>query len=330
MPPTAIATAACIAQDLHAPTSRAPRLDVAGGRRDPKRRCALIALLGCALPTLASSCAGGAGGAGKAEASWEARLRGDTIALMGEVHDNRAGHAQRLQALQRAVSHGWRPTIAMEQFDHGRQSDIERARRERPRDADHLIAQAGGAGWEWPLYRPLVQLALDHDLPLVAVNLPRVTAMRLVREPADAVFGSERAAMLGLARVQDPLWLQAQEQEIDAGHCGMLPPPLLPGMVRAQAARDALMALEIAGRGRDRGVVLIAGNGHVRRDLGVARWLRSVHGVPRERLLAVGYVEAGPAGGPAPAERFDALVTVPSPPDRPDPCAVLRARPPDR
>jgi hypothetical protein len=61
------------------------------------------------------------------------------------------------------------------------------------------------------------------------------------------------------------------------------------------------------------GAVLLAGDGHVRRDLGVPRWLGAV---APERLLSVGFVETGE---PALAGRYDALV-VAAPPTRDDPC----------
>ena len=64
---------------------------------------------------------------------WENQLRGDTIALLGEVHDNAGHHRMRLDALRRAFDAGWRPALVMEQFDREWQADIERARRERPR-----------------------------------------------------------------------------------------------------------------------------------------------------------------------------------------------------
>ncbi|WP_393937254.1 hypothetical protein [Piscinibacter sakaiensis] len=67
--------------------------------------------------------------------------------------------------MQRALEAGWRPAVAMEVFDRERQADIERARRERPGDADHLIAQAGGRGWDWPLLRPLIALVLAQGPP---------------------------------------------------------------------------------------------------------------------------------------------------------------------
>jgi uncharacterized iron-regulated protein len=68
---------------------------------------------------------------------WDHRLRGNAVVLLGEVHDNARQHELRSTALQRAFAAGWRPAIAMEQFDLDRQADIDRARRERPGDVAH-------------------------------------------------------------------------------------------------------------------------------------------------------------------------------------------------
>src|SRR5512132_4420404 len=96
-------------------------------------------------------------------------MQGHRIVLLGEVHDNAAQHALRATALRQLVVKGARPAIAFEQFDRERQPDIDRARRERPRDADYLIAQAKGReDWQWDFYRPFVALALEYDLPIVA------------------------------------------------------------------------------------------------------------------------------------------------------------------
>ena len=121
----------------------------------------LIERVGCALALLATllvACAT------SGSVAWEPRLRGDAVVLLGEVHDNANQHALRLATLQRAFAAGWRPAIAMEQFDVDRQADIDRARRERPGDAAYLITLAapsrGEGGWNWNLYRPFVELAL--------------------------------------------------------------------------------------------------------------------------------------------------------------------------
>ena len=254
----------------------------------------------------------------------EARLRGDTIALLGEIHDNAEGHRVRVAMLQRAIAAGWRPAIAMEQFDLPRQADIDRARREAPHDAQHVIdvAAASGSGWDWALYRPVIALALDHDLPLLAANLSNADTGKIVRGGYGDVFDADRLAALGLDQPVAPDWQATQEREIDAGHCGLLPATMWPAMARAQFARDAVMA-DVLRQHAEQGVVLIAGNGHVRRDIGVARRLGAAE-LPR--VLAVGFLEA-PDDSLVSAGAYDAVVRVP-PASRADPCATLKARRP--
>ena len=259
---------------------------------------------------------------------WTSRLSGNTIALLGEVHDNAAHHRLRLDLLRRAFESGWRPAIAMEQFDVDRQADIERARRERPRDAQHLIDQAStsaprsGAGWNWAFYRPYVALALEYGVPLVAANLSSADARRIVRDGPAAVFDAPRLAALGLDRALPADWQQAQEREIDRGHCGLLPAALWPRMAQAQLARDAVMADLLRRHPTASGVVLLAGNGHVRRDLGVPRWLAGPEWA--SRLFVLGLLEQGDTQTPPGA--FDVTLRTEAA-ARADPCAELRSRP---
>jgi uncharacterized iron-regulated protein len=281
----------------------------------PRRWCArcmmlLLALAGAACTTRPT------------EAAWEDRLRGEAIVLFGEVHDNAAQHRLRLEVLERAFAAGWRPAIAMEQFDRERQTDIDRARRERPADAQYLIDQAVPAGsaqalgWHWAYYRPYVALALRYDVPLLAANLSNRQTTQIVRAGYGAVFDPARVAELGLDRTIAPGWLAAQEHEIDSGHCHALPPTLWPAMARAQFARDAVMA-EVVRAHAAHGLVLLAGNGHVRRDLGVPRWLEAAAG----RVYSIGLLED--ADQVTPASAFDVVVRTPTA-QRPDPCAQFR------
>ena len=195
-------------------------------------------------------------------------MQGHHVLLLGEVHDNAAQHRLRVAALRELLVKGARPAIAFEQFDQERQPDIDRARRERPSDANYLIAQAKGRDeWPWDFYRPFVALALEYDLPIVAANLSRDKAMRVAIDGWPAVFD---------ARMRDELKLDSlpadfrrkHEDAIAAGHCNLLRSEELPARTRAQIARDIIMARMIRPY-VDRGVVLLAGNGHVRRDIGV-------------------------------------------------------------
>jgi uncharacterized iron-regulated protein len=248
---------------------------------------------------------------------WEQRLRGDAIVLLGEVHDNAEQHRLRLELLRRAFDAGWRPAIAMEQLDREQQAEIERARRERPGDAQHVIDVGAATGWSWDSYRPFVELALEFDVPLIAANLSSADAKKIVRGGYAAVFDAASLAELGLDRPIAPDWQAAQESEIDAGHCHALPSSSWPAMARVQFARDAVMAAAL--REHSAGVVLLAGNGHVRRDLGVPRWLSAAD---QAQVFAVGFLEEGDPDGLA--EAFDAVVRT-ARAERDDPCAVFES-----
>ena len=105
---------------------------------------------------------------------------------------------------------------------------------------------------------------------------------------------------------------QAQQQEVLKAHCGQLPLSMAAGMAKAQIARDIVMTEKLLQQNRRS--ILIAGNGHVRKDIGVAYWLRfagaeSVH----SHLFAESAVSAVSA---------DTQTSLP-PQKRPDPCAGM-------
>ena len=102
--------------------------------------------------------------------------------LLGEVHDNPDGHALRLQWLKELLVK--RPmALAMEQFDLDHEKALETALTqaspsEKKTDAAPVraVAEAGGfnfKGWRWPLYEPVVALAIELNTPLYPANLSR-------------------------------------------------------------------------------------------------------------------------------------------------------------
>lgn len=241
------------------------------------------------------------------------RLQDRQALLLGEVHDNPIGHRWRFELLQHRVADGWRPAIAMEQFDRERQPNLDRAMRSCS-DADCVIRAAAPANarWDWALYKPVIALALQHRLALLAANVSRTDAARVVREGVGSVFD---AALISAYRLDQPLpqdLAAGLRHEIDMGHCGKLPAQMLPGMVQAQVARDVWMA-ELVREHAPRGIVLLAGNAHVRRDLGVPRWLAEEAVV----VVSVGYAEEA-----APEGAYDVEVRTPGH-ARPDACAGL-------
>jgi len=220
--------------------------------------------------------------------------------ILGETHDNPEHHRLQLAVLEALAARGEPRILAMEQFDGEYQAAMDAARAagadaEKLADAGHFDRR----GWNWPLYRPLVQFALEHGWPIVAANLSRTAARAIVADRARS--GLPPAA---------PAVQAALERDIIDGHCGKAPEPkLLAGMVEAQRARDAHMASVLRP-----GSVLIAGAGHARRDRGVALYLRD------DAVMSMAFVEV--EASDADRASYDYLWFTPRA-QRDDPCAGL-------
>ena len=190
--------------------------------------------------------------------------------ILGETHDNAEQHRLQRVVLESLAARGRQPLLAMEQFDSEHQAALDAARK-RGADAEGL-ADAGRfdrKGWNWPLYKPLVQFALEFGWPLAAANLSRSDARAIVSDPTRS----------GLPPA-DPAVEEALARDISESHCGSAPGgKLLRGMVEAQRARDAQMASVFT-----RDTVLIAGAGHARSDRGVPLYVNAP-------VLSIAFIE---------------------------------------
>lgn len=196
------------------------------------------------------------------------------VLLIGELHDN-PNH----QSFQQSFVH----TVA-QRFGYGRVAVVFEmlARDDQPR-MDAAVAQRRppaqwpgfvpvSAGWSWPSYAAVIDTALHAGGTVYGGNLTVAQARDVVRQP--------QAWQQGLS-ASWAQWQQTQlAQAIERGHCGMMPPALIPSMVLAQRWRDQTMA-DVLRRltATHDVVVLIAGAQHVRRDWGVG-WLLSQPGEP--------------------------------------------------
>ena len=247
--------------------------------------------------------------------------------FIGEVHDDAAQHAVRARLLAAlAPEH---PAAVMEIFDFGHDAEIAAAQA-RADDADAL-ATAGALdrpAWGWPLHRPVVAAALAAGLPIRAANVGRDELMALARK-RDAGRWQARIAVTPWSERDDA----TMKRDIVDAHCGALPERAVPAIAFAQRVRDAAMAQALADAAREAGgAVLLAGNGHVRRDLGAPRYLLASE-LPRgpADIVSVGFIEATAdeirdiafqrtlhdTGG-----EYDFVWFTPPTP-RPDPCAAF-------
>lgn len=205
-------------------------------------------LAACASPTLSAP----------EQARLNSLLPADVL-LLGEQHD--APEHQRLQrqVVRHLAARGELAAVAMEMAEQGRSTAglPPDASQEQVRSA--LAWQQ--AGWPWERYGPVVMAAVRAGVPVLGANLPRARMREAMRDEA-------------LDTRLPPATLAAQRERIRTGHCNALPESQIAPMTRVQIARDMAMARSAeAAAQTGRTVLLIAGNGHVRRDAGVPHFL---------------------------------------------------------
>ena len=261
----------------------------------------LLALPGCALQPPSTP----------ADSAWQAELErwpASDALLLGEQHDAPEHQRWEADSVRWLAERGRLAALVIEMAEAGTGTDG------LPPDANAAQVYAAlrwnEAAWPWERYRAVIMAAVAAGVPVRGGNLPRSRMRAAMQDEA-------------LDRHLPPAALALQRNAIEEGHCGLLPADRVMPMVRIQLARDASMAQAVQQARQDgRTVLLAAGWGHVRRDLGVPTWL------PENFKSKVAIAQAGQARA---AIESEANYIHPTPALAPrDHCAELRARPPGR
>ncbi len=219
------------------------------------------------------------------------RLARGRFILLGERHDNPDHHRLQAWVLRALIAAGRRPAVGFEMLGSDDAEALARYLATLPADAAGLGAAVGWdrTGWPpWPLYQPIADAALALGVPIVAANLSSAMAQAIARRGMPALD----APLLVRLRLDAPLAASLRAEmaaEILESHCHMLPEAMLDNMIAAQRARDAQMAERLATAGQRDGAVLIAGNGHVRKDRGVPAFLALQ--APAAPAISVAFLE---------------------------------------
>ena len=264
---------------------------------------ALLGAAGCATPAPLGAAA---------QARLATLLPADVL-LLGEQHDAPAHQQLQRQAVQWLAARGELAALALEMAEQGR-STAGLPRDASEADVQHALAWRD-AGWPWKTYRLVVMAAVRAGVPVLGANLPAARQREAMRDAA-------------LDARLPPAALAEQQQRMRDGHCGLLPESQIGPMTRVQIARDIAMADTVrAARQAGRTVLLVAGNGHVHRALGVPLHL------PPDLTTKVLSAQSGQAQAAIDSEVTDTLpahtsgadLLWPTPPVPPrDYCAELR------
>ena len=204
--------------------------------------------------------------------------------LLGEKHDNPDHHLLQLMVLNHVIEQMRVANVAFEMMDSDDQAALDQISQHNLTTLEGLKAYLGWdeEGWNWEFYGPLILTLVKAKIPLAAANITDATMSQVYGEETS----SERASIL------DEIGLQQLYVDIDESHCGLLPESQFPAMVRVQQARDYNMANNMATLELGKLSVLVAGNYHVRRDVGVPNYLlaRESH-IRREDIVVLSFME---------------------------------------
>ena len=234
------------------------------------------------------------------------------VSVLGEVHDNPAHHAAQAERVQNIAPRA----LVFEMLTPEQANSITPELRV---DADAL---AKALDWEnsgWPdfaMYYPI--FAAAPDARIYGAGVGRDEARAAMDGGFDGPMDGS-AARFGLDEPLPQHQQDAREALQMEAHCNAIPEEMLPGMVRIQRLRDAMLARMALEAHEDTGgpVVVITGNGHARRDWGMPALLALA--APELEVHVVGQTENEMplVGG------FDEVLSAP-PAQRDDPCEAFR------
>ena len=240
-------------------------------------------------------------------AQWQRHLRATELPaalLLGEQHDAAEHQQWERETLQVLMERQQLAAVVLEMADQGlsTQGLPATASEAQVQQALQWNAQA----WPWHSYGPAVMHAVRAGIPVVGGNLPRSEMKMVMQQPH-------------WDRHLPALAWEHQRDAIRTGHCNLLPESQITPMARIQLAKDARMAQTITQYLEPgKTVLLLAGRGHVLRNVGVPTWL------PAHVHYAVAVAQAGEPPITL-ANDSDYVVQTPALPDT-DHCTSLRQK----
>ncbi|MCV6547660.1 MAG: ChaN family lipoprotein [Cohaesibacter sp.] len=203
--------------------------------------------------------------------SLKAALRKSDFVLLGEKHDNARHH--HIQAeLSAAILQGSSKPAALifEMLEPAHQDSLDKADSYSLEELGSIV-EWEARGWpSWQDYQPIFAKGREAGAPLFSGNPNRKMLMDIGRGGA-----LSQDDLVGLRWEQDYNEDQRDSllDELVDSHCGMMGREQMAPLVTLQRLKDAFMGRAMRLNGKDRPAILIAGNGHVRKDRGVPFFL---------------------------------------------------------
>ncbi|OQS61457.1 hypothetical protein ASU3_01550 [Actinobacillus suis] len=206
------------------------------------------------------------------------RLPTYTYVLIGEEHDQPVHHQIETYLVQKLEQKRPLAAVVLEMLSVDQQAQISHLQQSQtPLFAEEIPAQIGWKHWDWHQYQDLIISRLSSTTPLIAANLTE-TEVKTLYAGAQPLRGSISVT----PQVQTQL-----AQLIQAHHT--LPTDILEKTVTVQQFRDRRMAEMLVKNTQNSTAyaLLVAGNNHVRKDLGVPLHLQDFDKKNKAKTISI-------------------------------------------
>ena len=199
------------------------------------------------------------------------------IVLLGEIHDNPFQHRARADLISKIQNKEF--AIVSEHLVSGSEIAYSGSLLE-----DLETIGFNKKAWSWPTHEVLYKKFEEFNLPVFGGDLSKKDINNIYE--GRALSQSETLTPIIKRSALDSQLKDKLLNDLVVGHCGVVEEGLLSFMYKAQRYRDASMAY-IASKVAP--AIVIAGNGHVRRDYGVPQILKKMN--PDSNIISIAFLE---------------------------------------
>jgi len=199
------------------------------------------------------------------------------VIYVGESHDDAAHHAVQREVI--ALLHARDPSLAigLEMFQRPFQAPLDAYIAGTLDEAGLLAATEWSERWriDFALYRPILELARTHGLPLHALNARRELTRAIARNGEESLDPALRAEMPPDMDRADAEHRAMVLELFGEHHAESMGPDVLERMLLAQLVWDETMGMTVAEAmsrvGAPARMVVLAGRAHVQGGVGIPR-----------------------------------------------------------
>ena len=228
-------------------------------------------------------------------------IRTSRVVYAGETHTAYGDHLLQLQILQALYVDNPNLAIGMEMFPRAAQPVLDgyitgviETEKDFLKQADYFT----NWGYDYRLYRPIIDFAKKHQLPIIGLNLDKKIVSQVFKKGHTDAIGDKDLTTIAADRDLDVPGYRDRLLEVHAMHNSA---PNggnnFSGFLQAQALWDETMAESISDylRGHpEKQMIIIAGNGHMYKDSGIPlRVQRRIPEINQSVLAAMNGMDTG-------------------------------------